>query len=310
MSRAIEAFLNGRLLAGLAAAIVLSVLLTPLLARRLRITRPAAYLSALAGLLIIAFTIFERLAGLPGFDPGQALTWWTEIRQSPIEVARTEPAWRLNVALFVPAGIVWSVVTKRPLATAAALFGFSFGIETLQALTGLGAADVTDLSANVIGGVIGATVIAAAMRFAPGVIPDAAQSASIETDGGLGSKWVLAIVGATLLSVGALYGGIQAVLTIRQNTLRDEIETTYSGMKVEDVNTILEEETIGLNPFFILEAGAPDSYQFYGDSRPIEIRYPIDFLGFYRCVFVMLSDSAPVFSESSGDECTEDRFPE
>ena len=310
MSRAIEAFLNGRLLAGLAATIVLSVLLTPLLARRLRVTRPAAYLSALAGLLIIAFTIFERLAGLPGFDPGQALTWWTEIRQSPIEVARTEPAWRLNVALFVPAGIVWSLVTKRPLATAAALFGFSFGIETLQALTGLGAADVTDLSANALGGVIGATVIAAAIRFTPGLVPDTSQSASSETEGRLGSKWVIGIVGATLLIVGALYGGLQAILTTRQSALRDEVETTYEGQTVEDINTILEEETSGLNPFFVLEAGSPDSYRFYGDSRPIEIRYTTDLLGFYRCVFVRLSDSAPEFSDGSGEVCTEDRYPE
>ncbi len=310
MSRAIEAFLNGRLLAGLAAAVVLSVLLTPLFARRLRSTRPAAYLTALAGLLIIAFTIFERLEGRPGFDPARAATWWTEIRQSPIEVASTEPAWRLNVALFVPAGIVWSVVTRRPLAVAVGLCGFSFGIETLQALTGLGAADVTDLIANSLGGVIGATATAAAIRFTPGLVPDTSQSASSETESRLGSKWVIGIVGATLLTVGALYGGLQAILTTRQSALRDEVEKSYEGLTVEDINAILEEEPSGLNPFFILKAGSPDSYQFYGDTRPIEIRYPVDLLGFYRCVFVRLSDSAPEFSNGSGEVCTEDRYPE
>ena len=123
MSRAIQVFLNRQLLVGVVVAVVASILVAPLVARRLRIVRPAAYLAVLATMLIVAITVFDRAEGLPGFDVVRAMTWWTKQRASVIDVARTEYGWWLNVALFVPAGLAWSGITRRPLAVAASLCG-------------------------------------------------------------------------------------------------------------------------------------------------------------------------------------------
>lgn len=310
MSRAIEVFFNGRLLVGLAVAVVAATVFAPNLARRLGIVRPVAYLAALAVGLIVAITIFERIEGVPGFDPGHALTWWTDSRQPLIEVARTEPAWWLNVALFVPAGAVWAVATRRALMVAVALAGFSFGIETLQGLTGLGAADLTDLAANSLGGAIGASVIGIALHFAPGMVPAVAQSRPDEDEGHFDTRWVLGSIAATLTVAALGYLGVQTILGARQSALRDNVEETFAGLTIEDINTILDSDSVGLNPFFVLEAGPPNSYQFYGDDRPVEVRYTTDLLGFYRCVFVAISFSPPVFADGSGDVCTEERYEE
>ncbi len=310
MSRAIDAFLNGRLLAGLVVAILASIVFAPYLARRLRIVRPVAYLAALAVTLIVAITIFERLEGVPGFDLTQALTWWTDSRQPLIEVARTEAAWWLNVALFVPAGLVWAVATKRPLKVAASLAAFSFAIETLQGLAGLGAADLTDLVANTLGGALGASVIGFALHFAPGMVPDVTQSRSNADEGHVSTRWILGSIAATLIVAGLGYGGVQTILTVRQSALRGDVEQTFDGLTIGDINAIRDAGSIGLDPFFVLEAGPPDSYRFYGDDRPAAVRYSIDFVGFYRCVFVTFSLSPPVFADGSGDVCTEDRYEE
>jgi hypothetical protein len=310
VSRIIETFLNVRLLAGLVLAVVMSMMLTPTIARRLRVVRGAAYLSALTVTGIVAVTIIERAAGLPGFDLGRALTWWTTVRQSPLEVARTETAWRLNVVLFVPAGVVWGGVTRRPFAVAVALLAFSIGIETVQGLTGLGAADLTDVTANAVGGVLGAMIIAVVLRFTPDVVTRLTSVGS-DTDEQFDARWLVGVVVATLLAVGVGFGSVQAVLIARQRELRTQAEATYDGVTVSDINELVtNSDAVGLDPFFILEAGSPDSYQFLGDDRPIEIRYPTDLLGFYRCVFVTISQAPPVFSDASGEPCTEDRFPD
>ncbi len=302
--------MNVRLMAGVAVAVVTSIMLAPYIARRLRIVRPAAYLAALTVMMIVAVTILERAEGLPGFDVGTALTWWTTLRQSPLEVARTEAAWWLNLALFVPAGVVWAAVTRRPFAVAVALSGFSIGIETVQGLTGLGAADLTDVVANSLGGVIGVTVVALALGASPHLVPSFIRVEAGADEQRFDPKWILGSFVATVLAIGAGFGGVEGALAARQRTLREEVEATYEGMTVGDINAILEQDTIGLNPFLVLEAGSPDSYRFYGDDRPVEVRYPIDLLGRYRCVFVTLSDAPPVFANASGKECTEDRYPE
>lgn len=308
MSRQIAALMNGRLLIGLAAALLMATFFAPHLARRLRVARPAAYLASLSTMLIVAFTLFERIEGLGGFDVGRALTWWTELRQPLIEVARTEAAWWLNVALFVPAGLVWAVLSRHPARVAAALTGLSFGVETLQGLTGLGAADLTDLAANSFGGLLGAGAVGLSLRFASGLVPDVSRSTPDLAETRISVRWIAMSVAAPLLVAGLGYSGVQALLRFRQAALRSEMEQTFDGLTVGDINGIVDPDAVSLDPLFILEAGSPDSYQFYGDDRPVEVRYTIDFLGFYRCVLVDFTSSAPVFTDGSGDTCTGERF--
>ena len=137
-----------------------------------------------------------------------------------IDVARSEPGWFLNVALFVPAAAVWTVITKRPIRVAVLL----------------------------------------------------------------------------------------AAVASRMTQLRDEVEQVFAGLTIGDINEIRNPNGVGLSPFFDLVSVRPDSYQFYGDERPVEVRYPVDFLGAYRCVFVTFSNASPVFDNGSGQECTEDRY--
>jgi hypothetical protein len=64
----------------------------------------------------------------------------------------------LNVILFVPAGILWALVSGRTVATIAALAALSLAIEAWQALTGARSCTTPDVLANALGGAIGASV--------------------------------------------------------------------------------------------------------------------------------------------------------
>jgi hypothetical protein len=310
MSRAIRVFLNRDLLIGLVVAVVASVAIVPVIAHRLRITRPAAYLGVLSAMLIVSFTIFERVEGLSiAFDVGRAVTWWTTQRASVIDVARTEPGWWLNVALFIPAAIVWSSITRRPVAAAGVLAGFSFAIESAQGLTGLGASDFTDLVANTLGGVVGAGLVYGVLKIAPAVIPDVRRP-DVSADGvRLDVRWMILATVATALVVGLGLLGVQRILGSRQSALRSELEETFEGMTLDDVNEVRALDPINGRQFFDLVSVRPDSYLFIeGSPEPVEVRYPVDFLGLYRCVFVTFSDAAPAFADGAGRECTEDRY--
>lgn len=314
MSRAISAFLDRQLLIGLGVAIAASIVIAPLVARRLRITRAAAYLGVLSAMSVLSFTVFARVEGLTvGFDVRQAFTWWTTQRASVIDVALSERGWSLNVALFVPTGLIWSAITQRPLAVAVALAGSSFAIESLQGLTGLGASDISDLAANTLGGVIGALLIALVLKFSPRLIPNTRlhdTGVDVDDDLRFDPAWVAGALLVTALAVGLGFAGVQAVLSSRQAALRSELEEVFSDMTIDEADEIRLRDPINGSDFFELTSVFPDSYQFREDGRPVEVRYPVDFLGAYRCVFVTLSDAPPVFVNGSGRECVRDRYDE
>lgn len=62
-----------------------------------------------------------------------------------------------NVVIFIPLGGILGMIAKRPSFTLKLMFvlGFSLLLETCQYVFGLGAADITDVLANVSGGLIG-----------------------------------------------------------------------------------------------------------------------------------------------------------
>jgi VanZ like family len=309
VSRAIDAFLGLQLIVGLIVAVAVSVVVAPPVARRFRLTRGAAYAGALSTIAILSITLFDRSGLAIGFDLGRALTWWTTQRESVIDVARSEPQWFLNVALFVPAAVVWTVVTKRPIRVAALLAAYSFGIETLQGLTGYGAADVTDLAANALGAALGALGAAIVLRSLRTLLPDVTKPDPDELDQSrLTPGWVAGSLLATSMLIGVVFFGVQAVVARRQTQLRHEVERVFAGLTIGDINEIRNPNAVGLSPFFDLVSVRPDSYQFFDDERPVEVRYPVDFLGAYRCVFVTFSNASPVFDNGSGQECTEDRY--
>jgi VanZ like protein len=305
VSRAISVFLDGRLIVAVVVAVVVAALIAPRLARRLRLEPAACYVGVLSIAPIVAITLLVRSGGVSGGTVARSLTWWTESRQSIIDVARTEPGWLLNVILFVPAGLVWTVVIRRARRVLIALVVLSFLIETLQALFALGASDVTDLIANALGATIGVASGAAIRWRDPSWLPRSFERADPDAaHRSISARRVAAWLIATGALFGLCFGLVQVEVNRKQSNLRDELEAVFDGLTISDVNRIREPGLDGISPFFDLVSVRPNAYRFYDDDRPVEVRYPVDFLGAYRCVFVTFSKGAPVFRDDSGSNCT------
>jgi VanZ like family len=65
------------------------------------------------------------------------------------DFGRSQEIW-LNVILFVPAGVVWCMATRRAFAVLAGLVLLSAAIETVQGVLALGTPDLSDLMANTV----------------------------------------------------------------------------------------------------------------------------------------------------------------
>ena len=98
---------------------------------------------------VLAFTI--RFWDSNGFNPVPWFLHFDEWQQIYIYSA----SWLLNVALFIPAGILLTAFGKRFWASLAGLLGFSTVIELFQQYTKYGIGDPSDFTANALGAAIG-----------------------------------------------------------------------------------------------------------------------------------------------------------
>lgn len=150
-------------------AVLAFLLLLWRLRRRGRLTVPrAAVAAALCVYLggIIANTVFPVYVGRPAAD----VPWSTFLNLVPLADYEAADA-LLNIALFVPLGMLVSLVLARPswwrvLSTTAAV---SLAIEVTQYVTAnvLGGghiADVDDLVSNAVGGALGYLLLVTATR--------------------------------------------------------------------------------------------------------------------------------------------------
>lgn len=126
-----------------------------------------ALFASLASICFIVAVTLLRSGWPQQFSVGRVTDWST----AGFERLRSDPfgssQFILNFVLFVPAGVAWTSMTRRPAMVAAALVGVSILIESVQAITGLGAPDFADLLANSIGAIVGvgtATLLARATR--------------------------------------------------------------------------------------------------------------------------------------------------
>lgn len=118
--------------------------------------------------IILLITVFRRQ---PGSKVGQIETHlnfgylngsWYSLKQAAYSI--------LNVLLFVPFGFLTRVLRSYDRAIKGTFmcmllsFILSFGIETIQLITGTGTFEVTDLVTNVSGGLLGA-IIASLLLF-------------------------------------------------------------------------------------------------------------------------------------------------
>ena len=193
----------------------------------------------------------------------------------------------LNVALFVPAGLAWSWITRRPARVAIALAAGSLAIESVQAITGAGAADLADLVANGLGGAIGATTYALLRRRPMPERWATPRHRAIAT--GVAAAVVLATTAAWF--VGA---------SRNQQRTEDALRAAFTGTDRADI-----EARLASDPSSVFGAVTDFADGTRHRDEALEIRYPADFFGLHRCVFVGWTDDGVEFRPASGDSCTE-----
>jgi glycopeptide antibiotics resistance protein len=241
--------------------------------------------------LIVAVTLLRD--GWPQQFSANGLTDWSS---AGFDRLRSDPfgssQFILNLVLFIPAGVAWTWMTKRPAVVAPALIGGSILIEAVQAITGLGAPDVADLVANSIGALVGvgsATLVALATR-------------QQRTERRLSPR-KRAIVAAAVVGVGSVTVILVLVGADRhQRTLRHELQTAFAGTTKADIDRWNADSTMLTEVFDAVSVFA-DGTQYAPDE--VEVRYPASFFGLHRCVFVIWTPATVRFELGSGDACTD-----
>lgn len=250
-----------------------------------------ALFASLASICLIVAVTLLRSGWPQQFSVGRLTDWST----TGLERLRSDPfgssQFILNVVLFVPAGVAWTWMTRRPAMVAAAVVGVSILIESIQAITGLGTPDVADLLANGIGALVGvgaATLLARATRHrAEGTLSPRRQ----------------AMVAAGLLGFGAVALTLVLVGADRhQQSLRHELQTAFAGTTKADIDMWNADGTM-LQEVFDAVSVFADGTQYSPDA--VKVRYPAWFFGLHRCVFVIWSPTSVRFELGSGDACTD-----
>ena len=145
ISRPVTQLIDAGALVVFVPSLLLAVLLSGPFARRWGTSRwlTALALASVAG--IIAATLRERDLLLWSEDIGAILACvgcdrfgWLTDADLWSGVTQVQVGWLLNVALFVPAGILLTLASGRPRRVLVGLIGLSFAIEVIQDLTFLG----------------------------------------------------------------------------------------------------------------------------------------------------------------------------
>ena len=269
--------------------IALSLAAAFVLARRPDASRSTlewfAGLSTLA--LIVAVTMFRGEVDL-GFRIGGLFDWpgagLHALSRDPLGSSQ----FLLNVALFVPAGAVWTWLTNRAVRVAGALVAGSFVIECVQAVTGAGVNDLVDIVSNSAGAAIGAGS-AAAVVLAAGR-NDRTWSPRTRAQV-LAGTLVATVILATIWFAGA---------SSRQSSVANALEDRFAGTTRPEIMALIETDFEAV--YSAVETRA-DGVQYFDDA--IAIRYPATFFSLHRCVYVTWTDEAMSLRKASGDDCTQ-----
>lgn len=126
--------------------------------------------------LIVSVTLNPGGFGLSEDPSGRLRQCWRGLTTAAaLREAFTSPGGVLNVALFVPFGVLAYVVSRRALAVVAAGAVFSLGIELTQVFLVSHDCSSVDWLSNVSGGVIGTVAGLAAVGLRRSVVPSVAR---------------------------------------------------------------------------------------------------------------------------------------
>lgn len=294
-------FVGTGLLPALAVGVGAAVGLTVVALRQGWLDVPAglAFGAVLSLVGILVFTLFREAAlVVQAMDSatGTSMPGWQGLRDWS-----SDGLWRaladplrstqvlLNIMLFAPAGLLWTVITRRPWHVVGALSAMSVAIELVQAVTGLGAHDVADLIANVTGAAAGVGMAVMAGWVTDGI---AGRRAGPRQWWRRAMALVLAAACAAVLTV---VGASQ-----RQAALVEEASRQFDGTTLTDVERWERDGELDK-----VWRGVPSSYSdgFVMDSRSATARYPAPFLGRRVCVLVTWSEGQVAIRPESGDVC-------
>lgn len=193
----------------------------------------------------------------------------------------------LNILLFVPAGLVGAVASRRPVLVLMLLAVLSVVIEFVQGVVGLGTADLSDLLSNTIGA--GAGSLAGAV-IACLWVPGARRRPYWE----LGALLVVTVAAAALVPVGAAH---------RQQAVEDALAARFAGHTVSDYKRWSATGQLGDRVFAvngIFSSGAQQQR-----DRAV-VRYPTSFMGIDQCITAIWTATGVGVARHSGGFC--DRF--
>lgn len=307
VNRVVTNFVNDGALVTIGVLALGSVIASRFLQPRFGGSRGAACASLVSLCPIIAVTMLRREGfGLLRLSwSGSGWSWWlhgwSQLAASPLD----DTEFVLNVALFVGAGAVWTWCTRQHgWAIALWLFGFSFCIESWQALFGRGAPDVKDLVANTAGAAIGvacAVLLAGSLGHRlrrPGDVDDARPQTLRWTR----RRWI-AIIGGTVVAVGAGLVGLRLGASVQQQTLVDELHTAFDRTTKQDLAPYFGENG-NVSDFYDRISVPPNDWRWSDGAPSFDARYPVEFFGITNCVFVHWTTNDVSYRTSSGEECT------
>jgi hypothetical protein len=272
------------------------------LARRLQRPRWQLFVCLATTAPIPAVTVLRE--GFPqGFarDLGWMFSWWLHGWGKVANDLATYSEAKLNVVLFVPAGVTWAATTRRYGRTLVALAVGSFVIETLQALFGLGAADTTDLVTNTLGAAIGVglAMIGAAVwrRTKWSTLGPAIPRLSLRARVAVAAAVVTAAMAAVLF--------VQWRADGARDDLLAEVHRTYDDSTIDDMAPYFFDEGKPFEEFMERNSVRPDSFRYARDHAAAEVRYSVLYFGLSRCVFVTWTGGGVSFRTDEGDICTD-----
>jgi len=221
------------------------------------------------GVLVSGGIIVQVTLLRDGLPPGvclECITQWNFGRAGAGAVG-TE-VW-LNVVLFVPLGLLATLLWRRPLRALGAAVLLSVLVETVQSVS-VGVADLLDVIANSLGALIG-TWLASVLLLAR----DTVSSERID-------RWIAAwVVSVPLLVLAIGWGGSLLVATTRQDSVVRQLEEAFAGTALADyerweADDVLDEEVFAVGTPWATSASRGDAVA--------RVTFPASFYFAERCV--------------------------
>ncbi len=282
--------------------VLMAAVLAGPLARRIGSSRLLTWLALVSIAGIFAATLRERDllaqlsdAGAPSCPDCVPFGWLTDARLWT-RAGRIDSAWLLNVALFIPAGLLVTLTTRRPGRVLIALIALALSIEVIQDLARLGSPDPADLVANSVGAFIGVGLGSLALRARPASFAHQRDPATSRR------AQAIFIVGAIAFVVlGWL--GLSLGADARLNSLKQELGAAFAGTTASDMEARLA-STEGFDRILASVSVRPGYLGRVGESEQLEGRFATQFFGLWRCAYVRWTVDGFAISDGSGDECT------